>query len=207
MEYLKQQKLSCTILKCDWESEKTKEASDNHHQKSLNQIFNKGIKPKKQHELRRMSETCVLVSSATNCQTIVDIGAGVGHLSRRLSFEHGLKVIGLECQDELNNQAKKQNDKYVKMLSKFGTYTGLIPRHVTLSLSPDTTNLKKLLDSQMDECISEFGLVGLHTCGDLGPTLIRNFVLVPEIRFILAIGCCYMKMNIDPYLPLFNYYF
>ena len=44
-----------------------------------------------------------------------------------------------------------------------------------------------------------FGLVGLHTCGDLGPTLIRNFVHVPEIKFLLGIGCCYMKMDLDKF--------
>ena len=198
LEYLHQQNFHCGKSKCDWGIENQSSAQ----QKSLNQIFNKNIKPKKQHELKQMSETCSLTSSFTGCQTVVDVGAGVGHLSRRLSLRHGLNVICLECQSEFNNQAEKLDVQHVKSLSKLGLTIGPLPKHVTLTLNPDTTNLKVLIDEKLGQCVPEFGLVGLHTCGDLGPTLIRNFVNVPEIKFILAIGCCYMKMNFEPYYKL-----
>jgi hypothetical protein len=199
VEYLHQQNFHCEKSKCDWKSKNQTSA----HQKILNQIFNKNIKPKKQHELQRMSDTCSLVSSITGCQTVVDVGAGVGHLSRHLSFRHGLNVICLECQSELGDQAEKLDVQNAKSLAKLlknpSIAHGPLPKHVTLTLNPDVTNLKILLEDRLGESVSMFGLIGLHTCGDLGPTLIRNFANVPDIKFILAIGCCYMKMNFESY--------
>lgn len=41
----------------------------------------------------------------------------------------------------------------------------------------------------------QFGIVGLHPCGDLGPTLIRLYNNLPNIKFINVAGCCYMKLS------------
>lgn len=38
-------------------------------------------------------------------------------------------------------------------------------------------------------------LVGLHTCGDLGPTMLRVFASCPQARGLVSVGCCYMKMT------------
>ena len=40
-----------------------------------------------------------------------------------------------------------------------------------------------------------FVIIGLHTCGDLASTLIRTFVNCPEVRGIVIVGCCYMKLT------------
>ena len=40
-----------------------------------------------------------------------------------------------------------------------------------------------------------FILVGLHTCGDLSPTLLRTFVECPEVKGIVLVGCCYMNLS------------
>jgi len=40
-----------------------------------------------------------------------------------------------------------------------------------------------------------FGLVGLHPCGDLAPTLLQLFSACEEAKFISIVGCCYMKMT------------
>ena len=38
-------------------------------------------------------------------------------------------------------------------------------------------------------------LVGLHTCGDLGPTMLRMFTTSPHIVGLISVGCCYMKLT------------
>lgn len=59
----------------------------------------------------------------------------------------------------------------------------------------------------------EFGIVGLHPCGDLAAILINFFLRCPEAKFVNLVGCCYMKLTCssqrDPYVsvgyPLSSY--
>lgn len=39
-----------------------------------------------------------------------------------------------------------------------------------------------------------FGIVGLHSCGNLGPVIIHNYVNSPA-KFALSVGCCWQKMD------------
>ena len=41
----------------------------------------------------------------------------------------------------------------------------------------------------------QFILVGLHTCGDLGPTMLRVFSHCDQIVGLVSVGCCYMKVT------------
>ena len=45
--------------------------------------------------------------------------------------------------------------------------------------------------SSINECI----LVGLHTCGDLTPTMLRVFAENREVVGVISVGCCYMKLT------------
>ena len=42
-----------------------------------------------------------------------------------------------------------------------------------------------------------FVLTGLHACGDLTPTMLRVFVACPQAAALAAVGCCYMKIDIQ----------
>eukprot|EP01127_Copromyxa_protea_P020965 TRINITY_DN7094_c0_g1_i1.p1 TRINITY_DN7094_c0_g1~~TRINITY_DN7094_c0_g1_i1.p1 ORF type:complete len:437 (+),score=90.21 TRINITY_DN7094_c0_g1_i1:385-1695(+) len=39
------------------------------------------------------------------------------------------------------------------------------------------------------------GIVGLHCCGDLTPTILRLFCNNPGIRSLMVVGCCYYAMS------------
>ena len=41
----------------------------------------------------------------------------------------------------------------------------------------------------------KFILVGLHTCGDLGPTMFRVFSQCDQMVGLASVGCCYMKLT------------
>ena len=59
----------------------------------------------------------------------------------------------------------------------------------SLEFTEKTINSEKKKES--------FILVGLHTCGNLSPTLLRSFVNCPEVKGIVLVGCCYMKLTCD----------
>lgn len=40
-----------------------------------------------------------------------------------------------------------------------------------------------------------FALVGLHSCGDLVPTMLRVFAERKECKAVHAVSCCYMKLK------------
>lgn len=71
----------------------------------LKQIFTKHVKPKKRHEVEKISRTCSEIAEELGIEYIVDFGAGLGHLSRVLAYEYGLKVCCLEQNAELTQQA------------------------------------------------------------------------------------------------------
>ena len=58
------------------------------------------IKPKKRHELQRLSSVIAAVAAPhppSRAPTVVDIGCGQGYLARMLAYEHGLDVVGVEA--------------------------------------------------------------------------------------------------------------
>lgn len=71
----------------------------------LKSVFTKRVKPKKRHEVERMSEICAETAKDCKVTHIVDFGAGLGHLSRKLAYGHGLRVCCLEQQANLADQA------------------------------------------------------------------------------------------------------
>jgi hypothetical protein len=42
-----------------------------------------------------------------------------------------------------------------------------------------------------------FGLIGLHTCGNLASTSLRSFLSSPGCKFICNVGCCYNHLTED----------
>lgn len=67
------------------------------------------------------------------------------------------------------------------------------PTHINLKLTKDITTsdfLTKINCQQQD-----FGIIGLHPCGDLSPILIRHFVECSNAKFLNLVGCCFMKLS------------
>lgn len=67
------------------------------------------------------------------------------------------------------------------------------PIHINTTLQSDG----KLLDISLPETMESYGLIGLHPCGDLGPLLLKHFVIDPKVRFVCMVGCCFMKLTCD----------
>ncbi len=167
----------------------------NGHHKDLKHIFRKHIKPKKQHEIARMKDIAAMLSAKTDSNVNkVDVGSGVGHLSRLLAFGHDFRVICVDAQEDFSQTALKFDRDLLKSLKD--DQLEKRPQHLTLQVDH---NLKADEFEDKVEAVfqDEFGLVGLHTCGDLGPTMIRLFAECKRVISIQSVGCCYMHLKHD----------
>uniref|UniRef100_A0A1A9VP14 Methyltranfer_dom domain-containing protein n=1 Tax=Glossina austeni TaxID=7395 RepID=A0A1A9VP14_GLOAU len=169
----------------------------------LRKVFAKGVKRKKRHELEFMASTCVEMCQNVAVDFIVDFGAGVGHLARVLGFGCGIKVCCIEMQDQLNKQAEEIDKKMMALIKKYlppkQAKTCQTPTHVNLCITPTTAPetflqiIQKSLKLKKDDY--KFGIVGLHSCGDLAAILIQMFLHCEQAKFINVVGCCYMKLS------------
>ncbi|XP_018577520.1 protein RRNAD1 [Anoplophora glabripennis] len=176
--------------------------------------FWKNVKLKKRHEIEKIAPICYDAGMKTNCFYIVDIGSGLGHLSRMLSYGYGFKVCTFEANSVLSTLATELDRKFEKDLMskslnhKSTSQTIHINKRVEENLDWKTF-LKMVTEAFSESCESfRFGIVGLHPCGNLGSTLLRLYNSCPNIVFINMASCCYMKLTLEPGsngFPLSNY--
>ncbi|KAK3098386.1 hypothetical protein FSP39_019000 [Pinctada imbricata] len=101
----------------------------------------------------RLGKTLHLLGTATKCPFIVDVGAGQGHLSRLLTFEHGFKVTTVEAAGCHAPKAKKFDRDAHNLIRKKKLKSSLqekkecgdprstdnLPEHVTCFIESDTS--------------------------------------------------------------------
>lgn len=65
------------------------------------------MKAKKQHEVQQMSNLIQeLALQCNDVKNLVDIGSGLGHLCRFLSYGLGFNTIGIDADTTLGSNAK-----------------------------------------------------------------------------------------------------
>ncbi|XP_049882839.1 methyltransferase-like protein 25B [Pectinophora gossypiella] len=170
----------------------------------LKNLFLKHVKLKKRHEISLMAEVVNHTALASKCEAVIDFGSGVGHLVRVLAYKNGLYAAGIECQNQLTEDARKLDHELEytasKHLSKGAMSKLRRPTHFNVTLS--TTN--QLDHLSLPESMKSYGLIGLHPCGDLGPLLLRHFLNSDKVKFISVVGCCFMKLTNAGY-PMSDY--
>lgn len=75
----------------EWRSYREELSQSAGQHKHLEHVFRKHVKPKKQHEIARLSDVIRTVADG-RVLNLVDVGSGLGHLYRLLSFGHGFKA-------------------------------------------------------------------------------------------------------------------
>lgn len=80
--------------------------------------FRKHVRPKKQHEIRRLGELVKKLSDLTGCTQVVDVGSGQGHLSRFMSLGLGLMVKSIEGDPRLVERAQRLDQELLQTLAK-----------------------------------------------------------------------------------------
>ncbi|XP_037129530.1 protein RRNAD1 [Syngnathus acus] len=98
---------------------KPKEFQENLNQSSLlAHAFRKHVKPKKQHEIHELGMLVKELCEWTECNRVVDVGSGQGHLTRFLSFGLGLSVTAIEADPALVAMATKFDEQLLCALDK-----------------------------------------------------------------------------------------
>ena len=122
-----------------------------------------------------------------------------GHLSRLLGHGHDFTVAMVDLEDDFTKAAKKFDAQLKQTLEKKNLdQIKKGPSHVTFRLDPEMeiSFLEKELRSKFDQEVDlRYGVVRLHTCGDLGPLLIKLFAQSPNCVSLQSMGCCYMKLE------------
>lgn len=169
----------------------------------IKNLFWKNVKLKKRHEISILADLCYRTALKTNCFIIVDIGSGVGHLSRLFAYKYGFKVCTFEANKVLTDSAQKLDKAFEQALAKYKIESKQVftPVHINKRITNDMNieifknEIKNALNEKND---FKFGIVGLHPCGDLSPTLLRLFEECSGAVFINIASCCYMKMTLNP---------
>ncbi|XP_045156232.2 methyltransferase-like protein 25B [Mercenaria mercenaria] len=113
----------------------------------LHAFFKKHVKPKKQHEIKNLGQVIYLLSKHIECDNVVDVGSGLGHLARLLSFGYNLNVTSVEAAGTHAPKATKYDreiDREIKkkIMAAEGNDCGKIslPCHVTSMIYPNMTS-------------------------------------------------------------------
>eukprot|EP01080_Neovahlkampfia_damariscottae_P000574 gene574-8084_t len=146
----------------------------------------KKIKPKKKHEVERMTKFISNLAQKHDCKTIIDIGSGRGYISNLLSTKYGLNVIGIDNQENITESSIKRNKNEIK-----NENLNLITSHIDMNLSVE--EFQKLLEPYMKKD-ENFMLIGLHTCGDLGSTVLKLYEK-STAKALVNVGCCYHRLT------------
>ncbi|MGZ3788623.1 MAG: methyltransferase [Bacteriovorax sp.] len=153
-----------------------------------------GVKKKKRHEIQKIVPRLKDVRDRDHFDYVVDIGGGVGHLSRVLSHYHAIPSISLDQNAEFQKIGEERLHKFRKLDGsrdvKFVNLTFGENAHVEL--------LKDIFSPR------SFSL-GLHTCGPLANILIQNSIDF-KTKGLLSFGCCYHRMNPQTDFPLSTFY-
>lgn len=191
------------------------------HTTGLNLTIREFMKEKKNHEVEIISRLVAALSKGRGMEHfVVDVGDGKGYLSSRLSLEFGLKVLGIDGNQQNTKEAVKRNQRLSKTWNALvrkeaiknnvevevegGTKKNDLYKTTSKMIFADT-DLKKLAgESFPDEDLENFCLVGLHTCGNLASNSLKQFVRNDEIKLLCNVGCCYHLLYEEFEKDIFN---
>lgn len=138
------------------------------------------IKKKKRHEIIRLAPIISHLKKQLDFSHLVDIGGGVGHLSRIMAQYFNIQSICLD-----NN--KTLQDSGYQNLTKFSDLkTAECLKFINLDFKQNN-NFQEVFNN------NSFS-IGLHTCGHLAIKHINTSMKFSE-KGLLNFGCCYLKLN------------
>jgi len=68
-------------------------------------LFRKHVKPKKLHEIERFCKLVTNITQRNGCEHVFDVGSGLGHLARFLTYGCNLKLTCVDGNDKFAESA------------------------------------------------------------------------------------------------------
>ncbi|XP_066153902.1 methyltransferase-like protein 25B [Euwallacea fornicatus] len=171
----------------------------------FNKYIWKNVKMKKKHEIEIMSRVCYDMGLKSKCFNIVDVGSGLGHLSRMLAYKYGFNICTFEANEKLIRAAQELDNKFEQILANKNIphFNKQKPVHTNKRIDETLSSreFEKLITQAFNiENNKDFkvGITGLHPCGNLGSTLLKLFKNSSMVVFINIVSCCYMKLSLEP---------
>jgi len=169
--------------------------NDNIPPKKLEDWAFRDVKHKKKHEIDSIAPRLKYFHEQKKFERIIDIGGGVGHLSRILAYYYSIES---KCLDRDENFIKIGEERLKKF--KVPIYAAPISfSKIEFGNPNDEAILSELIHN------NHFFSVGLHTCGELSLKVINTTISNQGVG-LLSFGCCYHKFQSNQYFPLSNYY-
>ena len=153
-----------------------------------------GIKAKKRHEIDRIIPALKNLKEKIKFNQVIDIGGGVGHLSRVIAHYANINAISIDRNHEFQKIGKERLSKYRKLPDAKEVH------FVNLNFSP-TNSAEELKSIFKSDSLS----LGLHTCGALANILIKTSCQF-NLAGLLSFGCCYHHLNPKLDFPISNFY-
>ncbi|GMR32338.1 hypothetical protein PMAYCL1PPCAC_02533 [Pristionchus mayeri] len=145
---------------------------------SLTVYEKRKVKEKKRGEIERVVPLLRAIRDARPFSSFVDIGSGLGHLTRAIVSSIPLLCVrGVEGSEELVERAMELDEKRKEK------------RVARMRVWVDGES-KELLGDDQAVCVG-----GLHACGDLSPSIIRLALSQSTVSACLLFGCCFHKLN------------
>lgn len=151
-----------------------------------------GMKKKKRHEIERIVPRLKKMRPYFNY--VVDIGGGVGHLSRVLSLYHSIPSVSLDRDHYFQSIGEERLKKFRH--PKEAAEIRFV--NVTFGTGEEDGIIREVFKPE------SFSL-GLHTCGGLANHLIKNTV-TNKTAGLLSFGCCYHRLDTSTEFPLSQFY-
>lgn len=153
-----------------------------------------GVKKKKRHEIQKIVPVLKKLRENHPFERVVDIGGGVGHLSRVLSHYHQIPSFSIDQNSEFQAIGKER----LKKFRKLDGATDVEFINLTFGKEENDPLLKKIFNSTSLN-------LGLHTCGPLANILIQSAIDHNSMG-LLSFGCCYYRMDPVKNFPLSAFY-
>lgn len=156
----------------NWKTFEDEFSENGLHHKSLHHVFRKHVKPKKQHEIARMAKVANYMRHisgwflylvllyifnylvVSECGNVIDIGSGVGHLARLLSYRHEFNVVSVDTESDFTSSAKKFDNDLMTFMNKKNQNCDTFqkPKHLTFRLEAEmeTSKLETELATKLD---------------------------------------------------------
>jgi hypothetical protein len=128
-----------------------------------------------------------------------------------LANNSDVNIVGIESREDRVKQADKriENDKSKKIFCLFLLFDthkifdlilDLKDRILNLSLTLDEDCINenkflKIIETKLNNETNSFGMISLHSCGDLTPNMLKLFLNENKIKFLAAFSCCYHSMK------------
>ncbi|GFU75679.1 protein RRNAD1 [Trichonephila clavipes] len=145
--------------------------------KSIPEFCRRHVKPKKQHEIFRMSQVCDVVYKYFDIKNVIDVGSGQGHLSRFLALCCDKRVATMEANKHFVQDAGKFDKQALARLEQRRKYkdienedipmdTKTMPHHCEASVSVDSFQeyLEKVMEQGWSVEVNEKIQFALWAC-------------------------------------------